>query len=233
MKSRTVTVACTALASLCVLASGGAVRAEPVALTNPGFEDVDLGPWATYGTVHDVTRDAPLSGFRALRLGISGTSGAAEEAGAYQDATLAASGTAALNVRVSANLAVDQAFTGDATAEVKVELYKKINGQSVGVESNAAIVAPAKVGGYAAFEVCAQAPAGYEVFARATILVGSNNGKGAGAVRVDDIAMTAGDDAVCKAPVAAADEGCGGGAAEGIAGLAAALSLVAWRRRNA
>jgi hypothetical protein len=210
--------------------SSGAAHADPVALTNPGFEDADLGPWATYGALHEVTRDAPHQGARALRLGLSGTGTAAEEAGAYQDVALEDSGATATNVRVMAAVVVDTALAGDATASVVLEVYKKINGTLIAEGSTTAFATPAEVGDWATFEACAIAPAGYEVFVRPSVTLSSASGKGTGAVRLDDVALTAGDDAVCAAPAVAEDGGCTGGALAGWGGVLAALAALARRR---
>lgn len=212
-----------------------AAYADPIALTNPGFEDIDLGPWATYGAVHEVTRDAPRTGDRALRLGLAGAGTELEEAGAYQDVALAGSGATATNLRVSAAVVVDAALAGDATVSVKLEIYKKINGAIVAQEATTAFDAPSEVGGWATFEACATAPVGFEVFGRPVVTLTSASGKGTGAIRIDDVALVTGDEAVCAAPVATDDGGCSGGLGTGWGAVVAALAalVLVTRRRVA
>ena len=207
-----------------------AAHADPVTLTNPGFEDVDLGPWATYGAVHAVTRDAPRTGDRALRLGLAGTGTVLEEAGAYQDVTLAGSVATARSLRVSAAVVVDAALAGDATVSVELEIYKKINGSIVAQEATTAYEAAAEVGDWTTFEACATAPAGFEVFVRPMVTLTSASGKGTGAIRMDDVVLVTGDEAVCAAPVAPDDGGCAGGLVAGWSSILAALALATRRR---
>ena len=207
-----------------------AAYADPIALTNPGFEDIDLGPWATYGAVHEVTRDAPRTGDRALRLGLAGAGTELEEAGAYQDVALAGSGATATNLRVSAAVVVDAALAGDATVSVKLEIYRKLNGAIVAQEATTAYDAPSEIGDWATFEACATAPAGFEVFVRPVVTLTSASGKGTGAIRIDDVALETGDDAMCAAPVAKDDGGCTGGLGAGWGAVLAALALVTRRR---
>jgi hypothetical protein len=215
-----------------LLVGSTAAHADPIALTNPGFEDVDLGPWATSGAIHAVTRDAPRTGDRALRLGLAGTGTAREEAGAYQDVTLTGSVATERNLRVTAAVAVDAALTGDATVAVKLEIYKKTNGSIVAEEATAAFDAPAEPGDWAMFEACATAPAGFEVFVRPVVTLTSASGKGTGAIRLDDVALVAGDDAVCATPVLADDGGCAGGPAAGWCGVLAVFALASRRRAS-
>lgn len=215
-----------------ILTLGGAAHADPVALVNPGFEDADLGPWATSGAVHEVTRDAPHAGFRALRLGLAGTGTTPESAAAYQDVALTGSGPAATNVRISAAIVVDADLADDATASVTIEIYKTINATKVAVGTSTAFAAPEAIGGWASFEACATAPAGFEVFVRPSVTLTSASGKGTGAIRIDDVTLTAGDDAVCATPAPPDDGGCAAGGPAGLGlALLALLAAPAARRR--
>ncbi len=229
--TRAFTILCLAAGAL--LLDRTAAHADPIALTNPGFEDVDLGPWATYGAVHAVTRDAPRTGDRAFRLGLAGTGTELEEAGAYQDVTLTGSVAAPRNLRVSAAVALDAALAGDATVAVKLEIYKKINGFLVAADATTAFEAPADPGDdgdWAMFEACATTPAGFEVFVRPVVTLTSASGKGTGSIRLDDVALVAGDEAVCATPPPADDGGCAGGSAAGYISVLAALALASRRR---